>query len=74
VNEDLCAGCEDCLSACLFGALSVNGRAAVEPLRCVGCGQCVAVCPQEALILERRAGEADPPANEEAWRAARLRI
>jgi electron transport complex protein RnfB len=71
VEPDLCAGCGDCLSACQFHALELDGTARVDENRCVGCGVCVPVCPQGALGLERRPGEAEPPTTEEDWRAAR---
>ena len=73
VNEDLCAGCGDCLQVCQFGALELDGFAKVEPLRCAGCGQCISACSQGALALERRAGETAPPVDEEDWRVARMR-
>jgi Na+-translocating ferredoxin:NAD+ oxidoreductase subunit B len=71
VNEDLCNGCEACLSACQFSALAVDGFAMVQETRCVGCGVCVMACPQGALGLERRPGEAEPPITEDDWRSAR---
>lgn len=74
VDEALCAGCEECLSACSFSALEmddVSGTARVLEMRCVGCGVCVPVCSQGALGLERRPGEALPPVTEAEWRVAR---
>ncbi len=71
VDEQACIGCGDCLVACQFHALSLDGVAQVQEMRCVGCGLCVLVCPQGALGLERRSGEASPPLDEEDWRTAR---
>lgn len=71
VDESLCAGCEDCVPACMFHAITVDGVAQVQEIRCVGCGVCVSVCPQGALHLERRTDVAEPPITEEAWRMAR---
>lgn len=71
VDEALCAGCGECVAVCSFEALRVDGTAEVIGLRCTGCGVCVPVCPQGALQLVRRDGEADPPLDEAAWRAAR---
>jgi electron transport complex protein RnfB len=71
VDEELCAGCEDCLPACPFNALTMDGVAQVNEIRCVGCGVCVQVCPQGALGLERRPDASEPPLTEEDWRAAR---
>jgi ferredoxin len=54
-DSDLCIGCESCLSACQFDALTlVDGVIAVEQRRCAGCGQCVWVCTEHALTLARR--------------------
>ncbi len=72
VDEELCIGCEECLSACSFGALAVeDGTAQVIDSRCVGCGVCVPRCPQGALGLERRSDAEMIPVNEAAWREAR---
>jgi ferredoxin len=49
-----CIGCEDCLEACQFGALSLDLNVSrVNPQECMGCGVCVSRCPQGALSLER---------------------
>jgi len=51
-DADLCAGCEDCVERCPFGAISVpEDVSVVDLVRCVGCGQCVGVCPTEALQM-----------------------
>lgn len=71
VDEELCIGCGECLSACKFNALSVDGVAQVLEQRCVGCGVCVLACPQNALGLERRPGEAAPPVTADEWNIAR---
>lgn len=55
VDDQECAGCEECVERCQFGALSVPEEVClVDYARCVGCGQCTTVCPSEALHLERR--------------------
>jgi len=73
VEVGLCAGCELCVAACQFGALSLDGVVHVDSLRCVGCGVCVPVCPDGALALVRRpAGEVQaPPADEADWQQQR---
>jgi heterodisulfide reductase subunit A-like polyferredoxin len=54
VDESRCSGCQDCLEACQFGALSLDMVARVDSRRCVGCGVCVPACPEGALMLVRR--------------------
>jgi len=69
VDESLCMACEDCISACQFGALSMSDIVVIDESRCVGCGVCVVVCPEGALSLERRPDdEMMPiPASEVDW-------
>ncbi len=71
VDEAACAACEDCVPACPFHAITVDGVAHVNEIMCVGCGVCVASCPQDALGLERRPDVTEPPLTEDEWRAAR---
>lgn len=71
VDEELCIGCGECLTACQFNALTLEDRAQVQEMRCVGCGVCVSHCPQGALGLERRPEAADPPVTEADWREER---
>jgi ferredoxin len=69
-DEDLCAGCGECVDRCQFGAASLSeGFCQVDTGRCVGCGLCVTTCAPGALRLERRPpGEVQPPpANIGAW-------
>jgi Na+-translocating ferredoxin:NAD+ oxidoreductase subunit B len=71
VDENLCAGCGECVDVCQFNALSLNGSVTVSEVRCVGCGVCVPVCPQGALAMVRRSEEVVPPLSEVDWRSAR---
>jgi NAD-dependent dihydropyrimidine dehydrogenase PreA subunit len=58
VEEDLCNGCETCLSYCQFDALRIENQiAVVNEVSCVGCGVCVPTCDTEALVLRRRPEE-----------------
>ena len=50
VDEDVCAGCGICVSACTYEALeivTVRGRkiSRVNPALCKGCGACASACP-----------------------------
>ena len=61
VTDDLCAGCENCVNFCQFGALSIiNGIASVDAEICMGCGLCTSNCPQEALFISRDPSKGEP--------------
>lgn len=75
VDPLLCNGCEACIPACQFDALTMSdGLAEVEHDRCAGCGVCVLTCATGALLLVRRpAEEIKPiPRTPEDWRRQRL--
>lgn len=62
VDEVICNGCEDCIKACQFDALSMDGLlATVNTVRCTGCGVCVITCSTGALGLVRRPDEEIKP-------------
>lgn len=70
VDPEECLGCEDCLPACQFGALSLSEDVClIDELKCVGCGVCATVCPTEALRLIRRPEDevTPPPDTIEEW-------
>ena len=74
VDELLCSGCEDCIPACQFNALSMDGLLVrVDGARCTGCGLCVITCSTGALGLVRRPeDEIKPiPHTHEEWNALR---
>jgi ferredoxin len=58
VNEEKCKGCKNCLTRCMFGAISFNvdhGKAFIDLRKCVGCGLCVTECENNAMgITERK--------------------
>ena len=51
VDDDLCSGCQVCISVCPYNAISVNGNghAEVNPALCKGCGTCTSTCPSGAI-------------------------
>ncbi len=54
VRHSLCSLCETCITACPYGARTVDfdhGKIIVNPARCQGCGACAAVCPNSASVL-----------------------
>jgi electron transfer flavoprotein alpha subunit len=54
IKEDLCTGCQVCISVCPFGAVAVDSDIAVIDLNtCTLCGACIQSCPEEAILINR---------------------
>ena len=54
VDDNLCVGCEVCISLCPYSAISkdeVTDLAVVNRVVCKGCGVCGASCPENAIII-----------------------
>ncbi|MBU1230560.1 MAG: FAD-dependent oxidoreductase [Proteobacteria bacterium] len=54
VRHTLCSRCGRCISACPYGARSLNldrDKIVVDELLCQGCGSCIAACPNSATVL-----------------------
>jgi electron transfer flavoprotein alpha subunit len=52
IDREMCIGCEACIDACAFGALSLDDESvAVVNDNCTACGACIDECPVEALSL-----------------------
>lgn len=60
VTADDCVSCGQCVSACPFDALSLNGTLRIDSQACMGCGVCVRVCPSNALALVRDSAKPAP--------------
>ncbi|MBI4186879.1 MAG: CoB--CoM heterodisulfide reductase iron-sulfur subunit A family protein [Chloroflexi bacterium] len=55
IDKEKCNGCQLCVQACYFGAISFNeqlGVSEVNPVLCKGCGNCAVVCPSRACQVE----------------------
>ena len=55
VQEELCAGCEQCAEVCAFAALQlhpVREVMLVNPVLCQGCGACTSACPSGAISIK----------------------
>ncbi len=58
VDSESCAGCQDCIERCFFGAIEMKRvpgskklKAFVNEEKCMGCGLCVVGCEQKALMF-----------------------
>lgn len=52
VNEEVCCGCQLCISMCPYSAVYFNaekGISAVNEILCKGCGTCGSTCPSGAI-------------------------
>ncbi len=49
VVSSKCAGCENCLSYCPAGAITIDGKKAAIGEVCIGCGECISICPVRAI-------------------------
>ena len=53
VRESHCTGCEMCVDACPFEAITlVNGKAYVNEVLCEGCGTCSGTCVRAAIDVK----------------------
>ncbi|MFH1510191.1 MAG: RnfABCDGE type electron transport complex subunit B [Candidatus Woesearchaeota archaeon] len=53
-----CLGFGDCVNACQFGALKLDGLPVVDMSKCNGCGLCVQACPKSVLVTTKKSESA----------------
>jgi len=60
IDENLCNGCGQCVTACAEGAIQlIDGKARlVSEIYCDGLGACLGECPQGAITIEEREASA----------------
>jgi len=56
VISDICSSCHTCVTACPYGAISMDNTkdppiAFVQEAKCKGCGTCAAACPSSAILM-----------------------
>lgn len=52
-----CLGCGDCVAACAFGAIVMNGETGlpeVDEDKCKACGACAKACPRHIIELRKK--------------------
>ena len=52
IDEELCAGCGQCVSQCAYNAIELDEKkkkAHVNEILCQGCGACIVTCPSGAV-------------------------
>jgi heterodisulfide reductase subunit A len=53
VRNSHCTGCEMCVTACPYNAITLeNGKALVNEVLCEGCGSCSATCVRSAIEVK----------------------
>ena len=55
IDQELCAGCGECLQVCRFDAVRMNeSKYFIDPIACEGCAACYYTCPCEAISMSEQ--------------------
>ncbi|MHB1652083.1 MAG: DUF362 domain-containing protein [Desulfitobacteriaceae bacterium] len=49
INEEVCIACGKCAKWCPAKAITIEGKAHIDPAVCIGCGECTVTCPHKAI-------------------------
>ena len=69
IDSEKCKGCKQCIKACPFEALYMEGKLAVlKPEECRACSACLDSCPFEAITeAEKKSGTTDLSGYKGVW-------
>lgn len=68
IIKEKCKGCKQCLKACPFDAIRMDGRLAVLTDACTGCAACVSSCKFGAIVADEVEKQAnDLSAHRDVW-------
>lgn len=51
IDYETCTECEECISVCPAGAISLNGKIQINAEACIFCCACIKTCPVECISL-----------------------
>ena len=75
IRKDTCVGCEACIPACPFGAISMEDGLAVIGDTCTLCGACESACPYGAIVIRtEETGKDDQPLRRSRPAAGRAKV